>query len=279
MQDSLIKKLNIFLQEASTFPMVYWESFFISSRHNYLKDLAIIKRILAERGNKYLLKLAAVENVWTGPEFLEENLAESFLELAKIFDLSGLQNEEIITFLDLSQKFLARVKNEQKYTNLRALSKKLSLAEQQTADLKLFQGVGSSYCLEYYLAIYKKLLEAKNEQEKLAIIESANINLGSGEVPGLRADILSQEMLYKFIYLILDDNVRISLIWSFFDLTRAILAGKELLVIEKLFKDFVFNLLQKYEKLGIKNVSSSFLKPFGEKPSVFELLKRVWQKF
>ena len=75
------------------------------------------------------------------------------------------------------------------------LLRSLTEQEQHEHDLRLFQGEGMWYSLEYYLKFYRHLTTATTDEEKRALIEQKEIPMEYGNLPGLWYDFFVYEEL------------------------------------------------------------------------------------
>jgi hypothetical protein len=167
----------------------------------------------------------------------------------------------------------------------------LSTEEQKAFDLKLFQHEGMMYCLEFYLSLYKAVQDAPSELEKRKYIESTEVNLGFGFVPGLWTDFNQDEALAKFIYSILDDDIRIKLTEAYFSAKlvimkiqlncdkqgkcEALYQGVTPTEVVSALKEFILVLIDIFLVKRIGELSSIFLKPYGERAALTEVKKQV----
>ncbi|NQV13333.1 MAG: hypothetical protein HQ530_03460 [Parcubacteria group bacterium] len=167
------------------------------------------------------------------------------------------------------------------------LKKSLAPDEQAEHDLRLFQQEGMMYCLEYYLTIYKAIQDVTTEDEKRWYIESQEIDLGFGNVPGLWIDFSRDEVLDKFIYKILDKDIRRRLTEAYFyakigvmkvkmecDQTgncQAVYSNITVNEVIKAFKKLVKTLLGTFQEVGIEQLSSVFFAPYGKKPFIKDI--------
>jgi len=143
------------------------------------------------------------------------------------------------------------------------------------------------YCLEYYLTIYKATQDVTTEGEKRWYIESQEIDLGFGNVPGLWTDFKQDEVLDKFIYKILDEDRRCRLTEAYFSAKIEVMkvkiqcdeqgncevSYKDVTVDEvvKSFRQLVKVLLDTFQEVGIEQLSSVFFKPYGKKPYIKDI--------
>ncbi|MFA6547373.1 MAG: hypothetical protein WCT11_00300 [Candidatus Magasanikbacteria bacterium] len=224
----------------------------------------------------------------------DHDLAQALSHVADMFrENPDAENQEAINeYIRLVMKFdsLALVAEFADQSRQKLLDR-LSAEEQNKYDKRLLEHEGMIYCLEYYLAMYKAIETAKTEQEKKTFIESMEVNLGFGNVPGLWIDFSKDEVLGKFIYLILNDKTRNDLIKVYFKFRNIILkikmdcdkkrvcaadykmVGLNEVVTE--FREYVLGLLRIYHEAGVKRLASFFFKPYGDKPLIEEVIKKV----
>ena len=262
----LIDQLNKLLHEASTKPSLFWSYNFYLSQKAFINQLEEIAKTLEENteAKKTLKKLILIIK---NDEIDELVLAKGLHSLVEIFELSGIKNKKLDEFKKLSANFQARASEFNAFKKKRAaISKNLNKKEQVEYDSRLFQNEGISYCLEYYLSIYKQLSKFTSEKEKQTFIEVETINLGHGNLPGLKKDLAEDESLHKFILLILNDEIRNELVRAYYNYKLST-------DIEKALGRFILELLTIFEKQGIENLTSTFLKPYGDKPKLKDLIK------
>lgn len=217
----------------------------------------------------------------------EYAIAESLLFTSEILESEDLleHHETAIKYSQTVMRFRKRAEIYYLFSQKRsALLEKLSKEEVDAYDKKLFAHEGMMYCLEYYLAIYKQMREAANDQEVQALITSQEVNIGSGHVPGLRSDFVNDDALTKFIYSILNDKLRDRLIVEYFKMkevatnigtqrdTPGVYAydftTTSLNDILFSLKRFIQAILTSLEEIGITKVSSYFFSPYGVSPDI-----------
>lgn len=164
------------------------------------------------------------------------------------------------------------------------ISQTLSKEKQYEYDIKLFTNEGMQYCLEYYLAVYKKIQDANLIEQKRKYIESQNINFGFGQLPGLWHDFHQDEVLTKFIYSILNNKIRNELLVQYY-ITKNIVMSihlncdkqgscsaeytkYDLNSVVHSFKILIITMIDTFQSLNITNLSSLYFKPYGKKPSL-----------
>lgn len=235
---------------------------------------------------KHVLALVKLLEAELPAEF---QIANHLVYIASIFQEIGTssseQKENVGKYLKASQEFYRRSQNAVLHENERLhLKKSLSQEEQTALDKRLFENEGMMYCLEFYLSLYKAIQEAPDEAEQRKYIESTDVNLGFGSVPGLWHDFSLDESLNKFIYKILDDQARNVLLLSYYSLKDELskihiscdkqdhcnVSYQDTSVegVLNKFKQFLQTLLDVYQEKGITRLSSIFFQPYGNKASI-----------
>jgi len=223
-------------------------------------------------------------------------LAKHLMYVSSLFTgVSGaeLEEQELISrYLLAVKKFYHLAQTSEHFADFRRrLKEKLSTEEQKAFDLKLFQHEGMMYCLEFYLSLYKAVQDAPSELEKRKYIESTEVNLGFGFVPGLWTDFNQDEALAKFIYSILDDDIRIKLTEAYFSAKLVIMkihlncdkqgncqALYNDITLENVvsaFQEFIISLINVFEEKGVERLGSLFLKPYGDKVKLGEIKRQI----
>lgn len=218
----------------------------------------------------------------------ELQLAQTLAFVAELFrvEASEEHRELINQYMQDALKFANNAQANEYYRDIREKNRQtFSQEEQKAYDKKLFQNEGMMYCLEYYLALYKAILDAPTEVEKKKFIESREINLGFGNLPGLWIDFGRDEILGKFIYKIFDNLVRGGLTKSYFNAKIALMkikinydekgnisaANWEKTTLDETmsaFRDFILILFETFQKIGIDRLSSYFFTPYGKNPLI-----------
>ena len=270
---TVLKQFNTLLLEASQWPKFFWFHNFLLAKQSFLLDLEEIKKDI-NKDNASYKKLETFINILKKEEIAELELAEGFALLADIFSLSEFTQQELLDFQNLAQAFLKRVRNENKFQELRAkLIHALSLKQQKEYDQKLFNNEGINYCLEYYLSFYKSLADLKATAQKKEFINAQEVDLGFGKVVGLKKDLEQDESLTKFILLILNDATRLELINHYYNIKNVVLKFEDVNIIEKSLKDFILMLFFVFQKQGITKLTSTFFTPYGQQPKMVDLIK------
>jgi len=269
----LIDQLNRFLEETSLLPSSFWVYRYYLAKKSFESQLSNIIKYVNQKTESGQ-DLQNLINALKKEDFNEYELAQLFQALSRIFQKSEIQDKKIELFQKLSQDFTQRAKTNEYYKEIREdLVISLTEQNQKEHDLKNSQNEGISYCLEYYLAVYKQLEDIATEDEKQIFINSKEINLGFGKLPGLKQDSIDDESLIKFIYLILDDKSREELIEAYYKYKIVIYKEANSKKIQEALKIYILSLLMHFEKKGIKNLTSTFLIPYGKKPELKKLIE------
>jgi len=216
----------------------------------------------------------------------EYELARLILRTAEFFkeQIDTLPDEDrntVFAFISDSKKFCDRAQAAEFLGRERDRVKTTSSLTQQTAhDRRLFELEGMMYCLEYYLTLYKAILDAPDDSAKRKVIESTEIDCGYGEIPGLWIDFDKDEVLQKFILKILDNDLRQELAAAYYtakekvakikmscDKQGSCQASYDGVTIEEVtvaFKQLIKTFIVAFQKVGIEQLSSYFLTPFGK---------------
>lgn len=267
-----IDQLILFLEEASQLPIELWWHNFLMTKPAF-KDELISAGLGIEESDPMAEKLNSFLTLLDNDDPDERELAEGFKNLGEIFKASGIVNDKIKLYQDLSFKFLKRVEKELQYLERNEQYKKETSEEEQKAfDERLFQNEGLNYCLLYYLTYYKTLFDLKTIEEKSAFILKKEVNLGFGGLPGIRLDFAADESLDKFILLILDDETRKYLLREYYLCKQVILRARTVEEVEYSLYEFIYALLSVFEKHGVKNASNGFFAPYGKSVPVQQVL-------
>lgn len=268
-----IDQLINFLQDASIWPKSYWGHKLYLSRKSLISQLDEIKFTFKEKDSQSFRHIETLVTV-LNQDIDELKLAMAMKNLTLDLAQSNTADEKLVIFEKLANQFLKRAQLFNHYEQSRS---KLGFSSTQKKDFdqRLFSNEGMFYCLEYYLAVYKKLSELSESNEKNKFFETKEINLGFGELPGLKADFSKDEILEKFILPILDDTVREHLLISYYACKNAALHElMNIVEFEKVFKKFIYYLLLSFKENQIEKLTSKFFKPYGDQPTVESLLTR-----
>ncbi len=267
---TLLDQFNLFLEEACKWPSSFWAHKFYATRKSFVLQLDEMKFAFKEKDTKAYTDIESFISV-LNQELDELRLAKAMYALSLIFFQSGKKNEKILLFKTLADRFLQRA---ELFSYYRASRAKFSFdaTQKKSYDEKLFANEGTFYCLEYYLSVYKKLTELKDATEKKKFLEAEEINLGFGNLPGLKADFTNDEILKKFILLILEDMTRERLLISYYACKNILTDETSADAFEKVFKKFIYYLLLSFDENHVEKLSSAFLKPYGDQPTIKSLI-------
>jgi hypothetical protein len=267
----LIDQFNKFLIDVSQWPSAFWVHKFYSARKFFIRELDEIKLSFQQTESQSYKNIETLIFVFN-QDINELNLAEAIQIFALDFAKSDKKDEKIELFIQLANNFLKRAQLFDSYQRKRdALN--LDAKQKEEFDQKLFADIGVFYCLEYYLAIYKQLSDLVEKKEKEDFFNSKEINLGFGKLPGLRADFLKDEVLEKFILLLLNNTVRDRVLISYYVCKNfAIAETVNIVEFEKVFKKFIYYLLLSFQENQVHVLSSTFFKPYGDQPEVKNLI-------
>lgn len=220
----------------------------------------------------------------------ELDLAKILSYIASLFrgETSGEHRELVNDYTQAVTKFYSNAQLSELHHQAREkLKSSLPGKAQREHDLFLFQHEGMTYCLEYYLEMYKRIKEAPNNNGKRKYIESTEVKLGFGNVSGLWIDFSRDEVLGKFIYSILDDDARKRLTKDYFDaklvlmkikiqcdktgVCDAVYQGVTLEEVMEAFRHLIQALLEAFQEMGIDRLASVFFKPYGDKPLIKDI--------
>jgi len=228
-----------------------------------------------EDGTDVKLSLAALI------ELLKEDQPNEFALAGVLVRISGVflkntpsdKKDIIQKYFSTSRDFYKRAQTAEFHKRERdKLLQTLNPEKQKEYSLRLFNGEGMLYVLEFYLALYKELVMSKTEEESRKLIENKEIDLGFGGVPGLKEDFLNDEALEKFVYKILDGKMRREILRAYYEL-KDVLISAELDVpktIDEL-RNFLLVILNAFQQTGIERLSSTFFKPYGNKPKLSDI--------
>lgn len=278
----LLKDLYQIVKIGSDKPLILWLKDFQKLAKKILPRLEEVEKKITPKTEtrnrvKLLVKLFQEEN----PNELA--LAENLFFIAELFkDQKQKEHEKLINdYISCSKKFFEISHLSEIHRRVReGLIKKLSKKEKQEYDFRLFKEEGLIYCLEYCLAVYNAIENSKSRQKKVSFIVSSEIDLGMGKLPGLYTNLDRDNILSKFIYSILDDNVRLRLIKAYFYakilIMRVNISLEEkgykvtynkvtLEEIIEAFKEFIQILLATFQEMGIEKLSTLAFPPFTNK--------------
>lgn len=211
----------------------------------------------------------------------EARVGSCFSEFAMTFKKSSktMEDPEIKGFVEAIDKLTAEIDMRESYRLKREkLVEGMSGDEILAYDKRFFEMDGMMYCLEYYLEIYKNLVDMKSDAKRKAYIRAESIDFGFGEdIPGLYFDMVNDEILQKFILGILSDELRNCLLVAYYKF-KHVITGKTVSDFSEFlpaFKEYILVLLKEFKAIGIQNLGSTFLKPYGEKPLIDDVVERI----
>lgn len=284
----ILDKLQAIAEFGADKPFLLWRSVWQELK---LPALLSLKKIAANLSSESSVSRDVLEliRLLEKDKPNEARLANALFRISNLFQGNTDSQEQnkinkYITTCAIFQKYaemgevhrLARVK----------LKENLSKEAQRAYDLKLFQNEGMMYCLEYYLAMYKAIVDAPNEEEKKKFIEQTEVPLGFGKVAGLWIDFTRDEVLDKFIYSILSNESRKNLIKAYFETKKEFMKISISLVEDKnvieyqetnlaniieAFKNLCQAFLDEYQRMGVDQLASFFFKPYGVKPFIRDI--------
>lgn len=269
-------QLNSFLQQAGTAPSFFWEYQYFLARKSFAQQLERIADQVQAQNSKEYENVQRAIHVFQKDACDETELANVFGGLADVFVTAGLKNEHLQRFQELTDIFVKRVQRDQVFADKRTgLRASQSADEQQALTHRLFCNEGISYCMEFYLAVYKQLSDLPDETGKMQFLQAKEIDLGHGTLPGLHHDLTTDESLTKFILLILDDTARDRLVRSYYKFKLSVHEQTSATVQEESLREFLIELLVQFQQQGIHQLTSNFLQPYGNKPFIDELVTKL----
>lgn len=274
----LLEDLYILAKHIGAVPVSFWLEDYQRQSSAVTKKLgAVLNKV--ERGSSAYITVQDLVDVLQQPTPDETKLVHSLQTIAVLFNEQDKDNAELaLHYLESCQRFSKRVQTERQFTKLRnTLKKDLSTEQQLEYDKRLFLNEGMEYCLEYHLLIYRHLQDMNSEVDRRIFICEPEINIGSGNLPGLKADFMNDEVLEKFIYKILDDTERVALTEAYF-FAKIMLIQAEILPINevlKAFKKFIHCQMKSFQIMGINRLSSGFFQPYGPKPLLDDVAKQL----
>lgn len=288
----LLEKFLTIARLGAVGPQVLWLEEYKKIRDEILSELKDLTGELDE-GTRVKSNASKLVSLLEQDDPNDLELAKSLLYVADLFNDAGEEEKTMAAeFIEATKKFQS-IAQDYEFAALSRdkLKNKFTPEEQQRYDLRLFRNEGEMYCLEFYLALYKKIIDAKTEMEKRKYIENHEVALEFGRVPGIWIDFKRDEVLTKFIYLILDDNLREELTKAYFyakikiiklqmncDKTGKCAADYSKVSFDEIvgaLRKFLISFLQVFQKMGIENLSSHFYTPYGQKPLIEEVLKQL----
>ncbi len=264
----LLDQLIILTELGAEKPLTLWQDSYKKISAGLAGELKSIHGNL-EEGTAVGAQLDSLIAHLASNEPDEFALAEDLLGLTSVFaqDPGGDKAAEVGRYLRFSRLFYGRAQTVALYAKERAqLKAKISAEEQHAYDFRLFQNEGMVYCLAFHLALYKAIQDAVDDAGRRQLIDSPEINLGFGGLPGLKKDFEQDEVLTKFVFKILDDSLRERLINVYYQAKAMVSHEESLVVVMEGFKTWLTALMAAFEQVGIDRFSSEFFKPYGDNP-------------
>lgn len=289
----LLDDLHSLVKHGSEMPLDFWLDDLLAKKDNLLSGLKKVESSL-EAGTdaqKSILKLIQVLN---RPKPDEQELTKSLLFIPSLFRDKGFEKyaDLLVDYAACAAEFSANAGKNKAFEKSRGQQKaKLKPEQQKAHDLELFGQGGMFYCLEYYLTLYKKIADAQTEQEKKIFIESELMKVDGADLPGLWIDFKRNEVLEKFIWLILDDAERNRLTQAFFKAKKAFMGiqrqcdkkGKceftylptTLPQAVDALRQLILVMLNSFQAMNIERLGSKFLAPYGKEALLSDLYKLI----
>lgn len=286
---SFLENITTLAELGAQKPLFLWEETFLELRVQLQPTLEraagkMQKTTVAYKATAALVSLLQEKS----PN--EYMLAKSIQEVAKAFTKDvGEKEVELAERLTVAVNiFVDRAQTVETFEKkLRFLKTIKSAEEIRVADYTLFDSIGLMYCLEYYLAIYKAMVDQPTEIQQRWFIERQEVDLGAGNVPGIWKDMENDEVLEKFILLVLDDGVRENLIKAYYsakievmkvsihceDRDHCAVAYKNTSVPQIIasIKQFNQELLRIFQEMGIQKLKSLGFTPYGFQPRLDQI--------
>lgn len=255
-------------------PIFLWQEEFIKLAEQILPTLERAAEKMDKKTQAYAATVGLVK-LLREEKPNEYKLAANIGEVSKAFTRDNNKGEmEIVERLNsANNEFIRRARTAEAHRKKRQEIKATISAEENRAhDRKLFETTGLVYCLEYYLAIYKAIIDQPTEEKQKGFIEQTEVDLGAGSVPGVRKDMKEDEVLEKFILLILDDDVRNDLTKAYYSAKMEVMKeGASVPNIVAAIKGFNQELLRVFQKMGIERLTSSGFTPYGFQPRLNQI--------
>ncbi len=288
----LLKDLFKIVKKGAEEPLSYWIEELNSKKSRLTQELLAITDSLEgdTLTKKQLLELA---NTLNQVDINELELAKNLLFVPNLFKEHSLdQYQELLNqYIQAAEIFHQNATLNNSMAQARATVKNtLDQTAQKIHDRELFEQGGMFYCLEYYLMLYKKIIDSPNDEEKRKYFEAMEINVGVANLPGLWIDFYNNEVLEKFIYNILGDGARQNLEKSYFSTKKAILNIKRdchgancvydysmtsLNQAIEAVRQLIIVMIKSFKNMGLNQLGSQFLTPYGEKPKLDDLLQII----
>ena len=285
----ILKELYKMVQLGSQKPLIFWTDQYNRIRKNLLLEPELtLDNLNSTNVKNNFQKLIHILQEKNPNELALATSLDRLSPILSLDDTSENTQRLVNSYIQKSAVFVNLAQKSENFGEARQkLSKQWSQQEKKEFDDRLFKNEGMQFCLEYYLIMYKKIIDATSLDEKKSYIENTEIDLGAGGVPGLWTDFQSMDVAEKFIFLILDDNFRNSLLDAYFEtriklmkihitknhdgnlyieyrgvtLDEIILSLRQLLVV----------FLSVYQRQGTDQLKSYFFTPYGDKPFIRDI--------
>ncbi|PIR03789.1 MAG: hypothetical protein COV59_03900 [Candidatus Magasanikbacteria bacterium CG11_big_fil_rev_8_21_14_0_20_39_34] len=285
----ILKELYKIVYLGSQKPLFFWLDQYNRIRKNVLLEPEMNTQRLHETNVK--LNFQKLIKIFEEKNPNELDLAKALDSLSPIFSIDNTKKDILKLVNDYIQKSVTFVNLAQKTESFRLKRAQISIhwsqKEKTEFDDRLFKNEGMQFCLEYYLTIYKKIIDATSIEEKKSYIENTQVDLGAGGVPGLWTDFQSMDVAEKFIFLILDDDLRNALLDIYFETRIRFMklhviknkqeqphidyAGISLEELILSFRQLLLVFLSTYQKQGTEQLKSYFFTPYGNKPLIRDI--------
>lgn len=274
----LLEDLYVLTRRIAAVPVLFWLDEYQHQSNQLVKPLhSVLQNV--ERGSSAYTTISDLLDVLQQSIPNESQLVHSLHSIAVLYTSQNDINAELIAHYQAScQQFGKRVHTEEQFTKLRTkLKADLSNEEQHQYDMRLFLNEGMEYCLEFHLLFYRHLQSLHSELEQKKFICQPAVDIGSGNLPGLRADFLDDEVLEKFIYKILSDQEYSRLTKTYFFAKIKIIEAETEATREVLdvFKKFIQSQIISFQAMGIDRLSSGFFQPYGHQPLLNDVAKQL----
>lgn len=243
-----------------------------------------------EEGTETRQQLQHLRDILDEEEINEFALAKALSEIAAIImeNVSAEQREVANEFRQNLGKFYKRAQLYQSYEDKRRrLSDNMTETSIIEHDRNLSKTIGMMYVLEYLLAIYKAMSDVTDIHQKMYYVVGREVETADGEFPGLWFDFSSDEILQKFVLDLFHDSWRDQLVEAFYDAKSGLqkiavqcdpqgqcsasYEPKQVEEVMSAIKLFIKRIIDVYSQMGIENLTSVFLSPYGTKTKLIDL--------
>lgn len=176
----LLDELHQIVKRGSQMPLDFWIDDLNAKKDALVSSLKGISDKL-EVDTQIKLKIDHLIAILEQPQIDELSLSRALIFIPSLFE--GSEFEElrplIKAYVEQSKTFNDNALLSAAMTKARAETKaRLKPVAQKQQDLELFQQGGMFFCLEYYLMLYKKIMDAPKDEEKKIYFEAEDINVG-----------------------------------------------------------------------------------------------------